>query len=43
MRLGNPSEALGNVRKPEKYREHGTRIEYLLGKDAANAIRRAVQ
>ncbi|HWV45469.1 MAG TPA: hypothetical protein VN039_05495 [Nitrospira sp.] len=43
MRLSNPSESLGNVKKPEKYRVHGTRIEDLLGKDEANAIRRAVR
>lgn len=43
MRLSNPSESLGNVSKPEKYREHGTRIEELLGKDEANAIRKAIR
>lgn len=43
MRLSNPVESLDGVQKPEKYREHGTRIDKLIGDDAAQAIRKAVK
>lgn len=47
MRLSNPTESLGGVKKSPQYREHGTRIGDLVAPNASwrslEAVRRAVQ